>query len=119
ETSSAPYVLEIFSGLVTIDKNLQVVPDIAEGWDISDDGTVYTFHLRSNARFFDGRPVTAQDFKYSLDRAAKLGQTDSVTAEAFLGDIVGAKDVTRGRAESISGVEVIDSQTLQITIDAP
>ncbi len=69
--------------------------------------------------FHDGRPVTANDFKYSLDRTAKLGQTTSVVAEAFLGDIVGAKDVTRGRADSITGVKVIDDSTLQITIDAP
>jgi len=118
ETSSAGYVLEIYSGLVSIDKSLQIVPDIAESWDISPDGTVYTFKIRRNAQFHDGKPVTAEDFKYSLDRAAKLGRTDSVVAEAFLGDIVGAKDVTRGRAESITGVEVVDSSTLKITIDA-
>ncbi len=118
ETSSAGYVLEIFSGLVSIDRNLQIVPDIAESWEISGDGKVYTFKIRRNAQFHDGKPVTAEDFKYSLDRAAKLGQTDSVVAEAFLGDIVGAKDVTRGRADSITGVEVVDSSTLKITIDA-
>jgi oligopeptide transport system substrate-binding protein len=57
--------------------------------------------------------------KFSLDRTAKLGQTTSATADAYLGDIVGARDVTRGRADSISGVKVVDSQTLQISIDAP
>ena len=119
EVSSAGYVLEIFGGLVTIDRNLQIVPDIAETWTISDDGTVYTFTIRRDALFHDGRPVTAQDFKYSLDRTALLGRTQSVVAEAFLGDIVGAKDVIRGRAESITGVQVIDASTLQITIDAP
>ena len=119
ETSSAPYVLEIFGGLVTIDRSLQIVPDLAETWEISPDGTVYTFTIRRDALFHDGRPVTAQDFKYSLDRTALLGQTQSLVAEAFLGDIVGAKDVIRGRSESISGVQVIDNSTLQITIDAP
>ena len=119
ETSSARYVLEIFGGLVTIDRNLQIVPDIAETWTVSEDGTVYTFTIRRDALFHEGRPVTAEDFKYSLDRTALLGRTQSVVAEAFLGDIVGAKDVIRGRAESISGVQVIDASTLQITIDAP
>jgi oligopeptide transport system substrate-binding protein len=120
ETSSAGYVLEIFSGLLRIDNKLQIVPDLAEAMpDVSADGKTYTFKIRRDAQFHDGRPVTAEDFKYSLDRAAKLGQTDSVVAEAFLGDIVGAKDVTRGRANSISGVEVVDSSTLKITIDAP
>ncbi|MGE0686952.1 MAG: ABC transporter substrate-binding protein, partial [Dehalococcoidia bacterium] len=119
ETSSAGYVLEIFSGLLRIDNKLQIVPDLAEAMpEVSNDGKTYTFKIRRNAQFHDGRPVTAEDFKYSLDRAAKLGQTDSVVAEAFLGDIVGAKDVTRGRAQTISGVEVVDSSTLKITIDA-
>lgn len=116
----AEYIVELFSGLVKLDENLKVVPDIAERWDVSPDGKVYTFHLRRNALFHDtDRPVTAEDFKYSLDRAAKLGRTESIVAEAFLGDIVGAKDVTRGRADSISGVRVVNSQTLEITIDAP
>ena len=119
ETTSARYVLEIFGGLVTIDRNLQIVPDIAETWTVSDDGTVYTFTLRRDALFHDGRTVTAQDFVYSLNRTALLGRTQSLVAEAFLGDIVGAKDVIRGRAETISGVQAIDSSTLQITIDEP
>ena len=56
--------------------------------------------------------------KYSLDRAAKLGQTTSTTAEAYLGDIVGARDVIRGKGDSISGVKVVDANTVQINIDA-
>jgi oligopeptide transport system substrate-binding protein len=119
DAGSASYIVEIFGGLVTIDRNLQIVPDLAESWEISDDGLTYTFHIRPDAKFHNGSPVTADDFKYSLDRTAKLGQTTSATAEAYLGDIVGAKDVTRGRAEEISGVKVIDARTLQITIDEP
>jgi len=114
----AEYIVEIFSGLVKLDENLKVVPDLAERWDVSPDGKVYTFHLRRNALFHNDKPVTADDFKYSLDRAAKLGRTESIVAEAFLGDIVGAKDVTRARAESIAGVKVVNPQTLEITIDA-
>jgi oligopeptide transport system substrate-binding protein len=119
DSGSATYIVEIFGGLVTLDRDLQIVPDLAESWDISADGLTYTFHIRPDAKFHDGKPVTADDFKYSLDRTARLGQTTSATAEAYLGDIVGAKDVTRGRADEISGVEVIDARTLQITIDEP
>jgi oligopeptide transport system substrate-binding protein len=119
DAGSATYIVELFGGLVSLDKNLQIIPDVAESWEISPDGKVYTFKLRRNAQFHDGKPVTAQDFKFSLDRTAKLGQTVSATADAYLGDIIGARDVTRGRADSISGVEVIDSSTLKITIDAP
>jgi oligopeptide transport system substrate-binding protein len=119
DAGSAAYIVEIFGGLVSIDKDLKIIPDLAENWDISPDGKTYTFHLRKNGMFHDGRPVTADDFKYSLDRTAKLGQSVSTTADAYLGDIVGAREVTRGRADSISGVKVVDSSTLQINIDAP
>ena len=109
DAGSAGYIVEIFGGLVTLDRDLKIVPDLAEA-GISQPGRhlTYTFKIRPDAKFHDGRPVTADDFKYSLDRTAQLGQTTSVTAEAYLGDIVGAKDVTRGRADSISGVQVID-----------
>lgn len=118
DATSASYVVELFGGLVTLDKTLQIVPDLAESWDISPDGTVYTFHLRKNALFGDGKPVTAADVKYSIERTAKLGQTTSTTADAYLGDIVGARDMIRGRATSVSGVEVVDNNTVKITIDA-
>ncbi len=119
DAGSATYIVELFGGLVTLDRDLKIVPDLAESWTVSSDGLAYTFKIRANAQFHNGKPVTATDFKYSLDRTAKLGQTTSATAEAYLGDIVGAKDVTRGRAESISGVKVIDARTLEITIDKP
>lgn len=118
----AEYVVEIFSGLVKLDRDLKVVPDLAEKIDVSPDGTVYTFTLRRNALFHDDRPVTAEDFKYSFDRAATLAQSGSLGSfaiESFLGDIVGARDVTRGRAQSISGVKVVNPATLEITIDTP
>jgi oligopeptide transport system substrate-binding protein len=120
DSTSATYVNEIFSGLVTLDRDLQIIPDIAESWEVSADGTVYTFKIRRNALFHDGTPVTAEDFKYSIERTAKLGADGiSTTADAYLGDIVGARDMVRGRANSISGIRVVDSSTLQITIDSP
>ena len=116
-TSSA-IVVEVFSGLVTIDRDLRPVPDIAESWDISEDGTVYTFTIRSNAKFHDGRPVTAQDFVYSFNRAANPNIASPV-ADTYLGDIVGVRDVLSGNATVVSGVKAIDEKTLQITIDGP
>jgi oligopeptide transport system substrate-binding protein len=119
DATSASYVVEVFSGLVTLDRDLKIIPDLAESWDISADGTVYTFRIRRDALFHDGRPVTAEDFKYSIERTAELGASGvSTTADAYLGDIIGARDMVRGRADSISGIRVIDSSTLQITIDA-
>ena len=115
---SAQYVVEIFSGLVTLDDALNVVPDIAERWETSADGRVYTFHLRPDARFQDGRPVTAMDFKYSLERACDPALGSRV-ASSYLGDIVGAGAVIRGEANEIEGLRVLDDHTLEITIDAP
>ncbi len=118
DATSAVYVVEIFSGLVAYDINLNLVPDIAQSWDVSDDGTVYTFHLRDGVKFHNGKPVRAQDFKWSFERACDF-KTGSSTADTYMGDIVGCRDKLRGQADTVSGVKVIDDQTLQITIDAP
>lgn len=119
DAASANYIVEIFGGLVTLDQQLQIQPDLAERWDLSPDGKTYTFHLRGDAVFSqDGRPVTAEDVRYSLERAADP-RTESLVAEAYLSDIVGARDKIRGRADHISGIEVVDDQTIKITIDAP
>jgi len=128
DATSATYIVEIFGGLVTIDPKLNIVPDIAkelptrENGGIVDnpDGTVtYTFHLRDDVVFHNtSRLVTAGDFKYSMERALDP-HTASTVAEAYLGDIVGAKDMARGRAEEVRGIEVVDDFTLKLTIDAP
>ena len=107
----------IYSGLVSLDANLHLVADLAGSWDISTDGTVYTFHLRPNARFQDGRPVVAQDVIYSWERAAAPA-TQSDTVLTYLGDIVGVADMHSGKAQHISGLKALDDHTLQVTIDA-
>ena len=118
EMYSHIYVMQIFSGLVKLDSTLKIVPDIAESWEISADGKTYTFHLRKDARFQDGKNVTAGDFKYSIERTCNPA-TGSQTASTYLNDIIGVKDVLSGKTSSISGVNVIDDQSLSITIDAP
>jgi len=103
---------------VTLDQELNVVPDIAESWDLDEEGTRYTFHLREEAQFHDGKAVTAQNFKFSIERACdpRIG---SVVADTYLGDIVGARDRLRGQADEVAGVEIMDDHTLRITIDEP
>ena len=114
---SASYIVEIFSGLVTIDRDLKLAPDIAKSWDVSPDGKIYTFHLRDDVVFQTTfRQVTAEDFKYSMERVANP-DTASTVAEAYLGDIVGARDMINGTADHISGIEVVDQFTLRIIID--
>ena len=108
----------VYSGLVSFDPQLNLTPDLAETWDVSSDGTIYTFHLRKNAFFHDGKPVTAQDVVYSWERAATpaLG---SDTVLTYLGDIVGVDKVFAGQAEHIAGLKIFDEHTLQVTIDSP
>ena len=119
DSGSAEYIVEIFSGLVSFDRDLEVIPDIAEKWDVSPDGTVYTFHLRTNVLFHDAsRRVTAGDFKFSMERALNP-DTLSTVGEVYLDDIVGADDFIRGRADEVSGIKVVDDNTLEITIKSP
>ena len=119
---SARFVVEIFGGLLSLDQDLRIIPDLAETlpeFTENADGTVtYTFHLRRDALFHNGRRVMAEDVKWSIERHASP-DTFSPTAPDFLNDILGAVDYMRGRAEEISGIQVVDDNTIQITIDAP
>lgn len=119
DTTSSFVVRQIFSGLVRLDNELLVQPDLAESWTITEDGRTYTFTLRADARFADGRSLTAEDVAYALERAAdpRLGQF--LPARTYLTDIVGVREKLAGQADTISGVQVIDARTLAITIDAP
>ena len=118
DTSSAFVVIEVFSGLVTIDADLNIVPDIATRWDLSNDERTFTFHLRNDVKFHDGKRVTAHDFKFSMERALDP-RTESTVADLYLNDIVGASAKLKGTANSVSGIRVLDDYTLEITIDAP
>ena len=117
DATSAQIIVELFGGLVTIDPDLDIVADLAESWDVSPDGLKYTFHLRTDAKFHDGKPVTADDVLWSLERATNP-LTQSPVADQYLGDIVGVKEKLRGDADTISGVRVVDDHTVEITIDA-
>ena len=116
DATSARVIVEVFGGLVTINRDLDIVPDLAENWDISDDGRVYTFHLRPDAKFHDGKPVTAHDVQWSLERVTNP-LTESPVVEQYLGDIVGVTEKLAGDATTVSGVKFVDEQTIEITID--
>ena len=116
DATSAQIIVEVFGGLVTIDKELNVVPDLAESWDISQDGTVYTFRLRPDATFHDGKPVTSEDVRWSLERVTSP-LTESPNVDQYLGDIVGVDKKLAGDALEISGVRVINERTIEMTID--
>ena len=93
----------IFEGLTRYASDGSILPGLAHSWDISDDGLVYTFHLRSGVKFHDGAEFDASDVKFSLDRARA---EDSTNAQKAL--FAGISDVT-----------VIDATTVQITLSNP
>jgi oligopeptide transport system substrate-binding protein len=105
-----------FEGLVT-KKNGQVIPGVAEKWEITKNNTVYTFHLR-DTKWSDGKAVTAQDFFDSFVRLA----TDPRCAEQlwYADPIVNIRAISNKEADvSTLGVKVIDDKTFQITLSAP
>ena len=94
-------------------------PGVAEKWDVSADGKVYAFHLRKNARWSNGDPVTARDFAYSFQRCL----TPELAAEFafYLYPIRGAEAFNTGKSKDFStvGVEAVDDFTLKLTLAEP
>ena len=116
--SSYRFAAQIFGGLVRLDRDLRVVPAAAESWDISDDGLVYDFHLHPDAVFHSGKPVTVEDVKWSLERAADPA-TGSRVARLYIADIEGVEEKLDGEADEISGIEIVDEDTIRFTLTDP
>jgi ABC-type transport system substrate-binding protein len=110
-------VLQLFDSLLKFDSNLNIAPALAQDWEISGDGTTYTFHLRTDVHFHNGRSVTADDVVYSLTRLLdpKLNSDD---APSYL-KIQGAADFLNGRSQSLAGLLALDARTLQIKLERP
>jgi oligopeptide transport system substrate-binding protein len=113
-------LMALYEGLTGYDpKDLHPVPGVADRWEVSADGLVYTFHLRAEAQWSNGDPVTAHDFEFSVRRilSPKLG---SPYAHYF--DIVrGAEDFHAGRLKDFTqvGVRALDDRTLRIELRQP
>ncbi len=118
DTTSATIVLKIFEGLVDQDpETLEVVPALADRWEITPDGLAYTFHLRPGALFHNGRTVTSKDFRYSFLRCLQPGNRSP--RAWVLQPIVGADAVMRGEADDLAGLETPDDSTVVIRIERP
>ncbi|MGN9161115.1 peptide ABC transporter substrate-binding protein [Clostridium sulfidigenes] len=113
-----------FEGLMREDENSKIVPGTAEKYEVSDDGTVYTFHIRKDAKWSDGKPVVAGDFEYAWKRALNPKVAAEYAYQLFYikngaayynQEKVGDKVAT---AEDV-GVKVIDDNTLEVTLEAP
>ncbi|NRB57080.1 MAG: peptide ABC transporter substrate-binding protein [Salinicola sp.] len=109
---------DLFEGLVTLDPAGEYIPGAASGWDISDDGTVYTFKLRDDANWSDGEPVVAKDFVLAFQRLFDPAN-GAVYASLFY-PIRGAEAHTKGEQDAPElGVEAVDAKTLKITLNQP
>lgn len=113
----AELYMYIYGGMVIDDKDAHVKMDLAEKIDKSPDGLVYTFHIRPDAKFGNGRAVVADDFVYSWKRA--LDPKNTSPTVLFLENLKGAKEYTAGTATEISGVRKIDDHTLELTLVEP
>jgi peptide/nickel transport system substrate-binding protein len=95
----------------------RLVPEVVDRYTVSKDGRTYTFTLKQTYRFHTGARVTAQSFADAFNRDAQPKLASP--AAAFMGEIVGAQAVIDGKAQSISGVRVLDRYRLQIRLTKP
>jgi len=111
-------IKSIFDGLMDyVPGTTELRPGLAESYEISPDGKTYTFHLRKGVTFHNGREMTAEDVKYSLDRVTTPA-TQSPGA-GFFGSIAGYDAMADGSATSLSGVTVLDPATVKIALSRP
>ena len=112
------YIRHFFEGLMKKDKEGKIIPGMAERYDISEDGLIYTFYLRTNAKWSDGKNLTADDFLYSYRRFV-----DPNTAAPYghlMKPIKNALKITKSEipVEEL-GIKKIDDYTLEITLENP
>ena len=110
---------QLFSMLVELSPEMDVVPDVAQTWEVSEGGRKYVFHLRGDARWSDGTPVTAEDFAYAWRRV--LNPATGSPVAGMLYDIKGARDFHQGKVSDPGyvGVQALDDHTLVVELEEP
>ncbi len=115
---ASTYINHVFEGLMQIDSEKNVVEAAAENYEISDDGLVYTFKLRDDAKWSDGEPLKAEDFVYSWQRLV-----DPMTASDYnyiIDMVKNANEIMAGELDkSELGIKALDEKTLEITLAVP
>jgi len=116
DVSSGVLCSLIYERLVRPGDDLSIEPSLAGGWEVSPDGTVYTFHLRE-AYFSDGKRITAGDVKHSLER---LLRPDVGSPRGWvMAPVVGAEGFRSGRRDSLRGIRAVDERTVEISLKEP
>ncbi len=118
QSNSFAYTV-LFEGLGRLNKSEEVIPGAAEKWEVSADKKTWTFHLRRDGKWSDGKPVTAQDFEYSYKK--RFEPKRAYDFSWFYMDIKGGKDFLGGKTTDPStiGVKAVDDYTLTIETVAP
>ena len=114
---SLRFLNNIHSGLLTISDTGDVLPSIAKNWYVEDDNLTWMFNLRKDATFHNGKKITADDVKYSLERLLSP-ELDSPNTW-FIDYIEGAKEFMEGKEREVKGIEVLDDYRLSIKLEAP
>ena len=119
ESSGSAIIYDTFEGLTTLGMDASILPGVAEKWDISEDGKTYTFHLRNNAKWSNGDPVTAHDFVYAWQRAVNPATGGEYAF--ILYPIVSAEKIANGEEIDLNtlGAKAIDDHTLEVTLANP
>ena len=108
---------KVFNGLVRLDRQLKVIPDIASSWEVTQAGLVYRFTLRDDVYFSSGRKVRASDFKYSFQRVLDPG-TRSPNTWVFE-NIKGVEPFMKGETDDVDGIWTEGEHTLVIELKEP
>ena len=122
DTTSIQFVRLIYRGLVEYDQKANLYPEIAQSYNISPDGKTYTFTIRPGVKFTNGAPVTADDFRYALERV--LNPDTASDGSSFFADIVGADAYVKSLKTETplahpAGIEVPDANTLIFRLNKP
>ncbi len=108
---------KLYNGLVRFDRDGRIVPDLAERWEISEDGRTYRFQLREGVAFDNGREATADDFVYSFRRLLD----PEVNSPRFwlLESVKGASEFREEKTDAVSGLRAEGSSVLEIELEEP
>lgn len=109
---------QLFDGLVKFDAHYNPMPALAEYWEISDGGSRITFKLRRGVRFHNGRELTAEDVKYSLERLVQ-NRPGNTYYQNFTRKVAGAEAYWQGQADEVTGFRVVDPSTFEILWTRP
>jgi len=108
----------LFDGLISLDRNGKILPCIADSWTISEDKTTYTFHISNSAKFHNGRKITANDIKFSLQRSI-INAEPYLLNQSSLGLILGVNNYRSGKSKEVEGLKIIDENNFQISLEKP